>query len=58
MDGYSCGPIVMRNSSLRMDGLSVGGLHDVSDPERLRRDIVEAFKACISDNAMQRNRSR
>ena len=37
-----------------MNGLSVGGWHDVLDAERVRMEIVETFEACISDNAMQR----
>jgi hypothetical protein len=37
-----------------MNGFSVGGWHDVVDPERSRMEIVEAYQASISDNAMQR----
>ena len=55
-DGSSCGPMVVRNSALRMNGLSVGGWHDVLDPERLRMDIVEAFETCISEKALQQTR--
>jgi hypothetical protein len=57
-DGSSCGPMVVRNAALRMNGFSVGSWHDVLDAERLRVEIVEAFGACISDNAMQRKRGR
>jgi hypothetical protein len=46
--------MVVRNAALRMNGLSVGGWHDVLDAERVRMEIVETFEACISDNAMQR----
>jgi len=46
----------VRNAALRMNGLSVGGWHDVVDPERPRMEIVEAFQASISDNAMQQKR--
>jgi hypothetical protein len=37
-----------------MNGFSIGGWHDVVDPERSRMEIVEAYQASISDNAMQR----
>jgi hypothetical protein len=37
-----------------MNCFSVGGWHDVVDPERSRMEIVEAYQASISDNAMQR----
>jgi len=50
--------MVVRNAALRMNGFSVGSWHDVSDAERLRMEIVEAFEAYISDNAMQRKRAR
>jgi hypothetical protein len=46
--------MVVRNAALRMNGFSVGGWHDVVDPERSRMEIVEAYQASISDNAMQR----
>lgn len=35
-----------------MNGLSVGSWDDQLDADRLRMDIVEAFRACISDNAI------
>jgi hypothetical protein len=35
---------------------SVGGWHDVVDPERSRMEIVEAYQASISDNVMQRKK--
>jgi hypothetical protein len=41
-----------------MNGLCVGGWHDVLNPERLRMEIVKAFDTCISDNAMQGMRDR
>ena len=44
--------MLVRNSELRMDGLSVGGWHDILDPQRLRMNMVEMFNACISDGAM------
>jgi hypothetical protein len=37
-----------------MNGLSVGGWDDQLDAERLRLDIVEAFRTCVSDNAIQK----
>jgi hypothetical protein len=46
--------MVVRNAALRMNGLSVGGWHDVIDPERSRMEIVEAFQGSISDNVLQR----
>jgi len=46
--------MVVRNAALRMNGFSVGSWHDVVDPERSRMEIVEAYQASISDNAMQR----
>lgn len=49
--------MVVRNAALRMNGLSVGGWHDIVDPERSRMEIVEAFQASISDNVLQRRRS-
>jgi hypothetical protein len=45
---------VVRNAALRINGFSVGSWHDVVDPERSRMEIVEAYQASISDNAMQR----
>jgi hypothetical protein len=50
--------MVVRNAALRMNGLSVGGWHDELDADRLRMEIVEAFQACISDNAMQPERGQ
>jgi hypothetical protein len=50
--------MAVRNAALRMNGLSVGGWDDVVDPERSRTEIVEAFQASISDNAMQRKGGR
>jgi hypothetical protein len=50
--------MVVRNAALRMNGFSIGSWHDVLDVERLRMEIVEAFEACISDNAMQQKRAR
>jgi hypothetical protein len=50
--------MVVRNSALRMNGLCVGGWHDVLNPERVRMEIVKAFEACISDNAMHRKRGQ
>lgn len=35
-----------------MNGLSVGGWHDIVDPGRARMGMVETFNACISDRAM------
>jgi hypothetical protein len=35
-----------------MNGLSVGTWDDQLDADRLRMDIVETFRACISDNAI------
>jgi len=51
-DTSSCGPMVIRNTKLRMTGFSVGSWDDRLDAERLRLEIVEAFKACISDGAV------
>lgn len=48
----SYGVIAVRNSALRINGLSVSSWHDLLDPERLRIDIVEAFKTCILDSAL------
>jgi hypothetical protein len=45
---------MVRNAALRINGFSVGGWHDVVDPERSRIEIVKAYQANISDNAMQR----
>ena len=52
MDTSSCGPMVIRNVKLRMTGFSVGSWDDRLDAERLRLEIVEAFKVYISDNAV------
>ena len=57
-DGSSCGPMVVRNAALRMNGFSVGSWHDMLDAEHLSMDIVEAFEIYISDNAMQPKRGR
>jgi hypothetical protein len=39
-----------------MNGLSVGAWDDQLDPERLRMDIVECFKASISDSAIRKRK--
>jgi hypothetical protein len=44
--------MVIRNAWYWMVGLPVGDWIDRLDTECLRIDIVEAFKVCISDNAM------
>jgi len=46
--------MVVRNAGLRMNGLPVGGWDDKLDAERLRMEIVEAFEACILDNALRK----
>ena len=50
--------MVVRNARLRINGLSVGGWDDKLklDANGLRVDIVEAFKAFISDNAMRKRK--
>jgi hypothetical protein len=53
-DGSSCGPMVIRNARLRMNGLSVGDWGDKLDAERLRLEIVDAFRACVSDGAIRK----
>jgi hypothetical protein len=50
--------MVVRNSALRMQGLSVGGWRDVLDPERLRMDIVKNLHMSIADNAMRKGEER
>jgi len=37
---------------LRMNGFPVGEWDDELDPDQLRMDMVEAFQACISDEAL------
>ena len=37
-----------------MNGLSLGGWDDQLDADRLRMEIVESFKTCISDNAIRK----
>jgi hypothetical protein len=45
---------VIRNARLRMNGLSVGDWGDKLDAERLRLEIVDAFRACVSDGAIRK----
>jgi len=51
-DGHSCGPMVIRNARLRMNGLYVGDWGDKLNAERLRLEIVDAFRSCVSDGAI------
>ena len=39
-----------------MNGFSVGAWADQLDPERLRMEIVEAFKASILDSAIRKRK--
>jgi hypothetical protein len=50
--------MIVRNAIFRMNGFFVGSWHDELDTGRLRMEIVKAFDAYISDNAMQRKRGR
>jgi hypothetical protein len=40
-----------------MNGLSVGAWDDFLDPDRLRLDIVEAFRASVLDNVMRKRKN-
>jgi len=52
-DGWSCGLMVIRNATQRMNGLSVGAWNNEVDPDRVIKEVIGNCEMFLGSDALQ-----